>query len=166
MAKTPFNNIWLDKEILSVIFGIGILAFSVILLLYLIPNYIDVPPIIENPMMSPRWLPNILSWLLIGMSILLIAQAIFPSCKDFSGIKKNQRGPWLRFLIMVLSLLDYVFLFEKLGSVISGIIAITLLFLVHPIRNIWVYGLAIIIPITVSFLFTEIMGVPLPVFSF
>ncbi|NGO90865.1 MAG: tripartite tricarboxylate transporter TctB family protein, partial [Halomonas sp.] len=64
----------LIKDPWDVVTGVGMLGFSLLLLIYLVPNYIGQPPIMQNPMMSPRWLPNIVGWLLLVFSVLLILQ--------------------------------------------------------------------------------------------
>jgi putative tricarboxylic transport membrane protein len=67
---------------------------------------------------------------------------------------------------MLLALLVYAGLFELLGAVISGIIATLILFIAHPVRNVWSYSLAIVFPVGVTLLFTEVMNVPLPALPF
>ncbi|AXY44374.1 tripartite tricarboxylate transporter TctB family protein [Halomonas sp. JS92-SW72] len=80
--------------------------------------------------------------------------------------RRFERGPWLRFALMVLALVVYVGLFEMLGAIISGILATLILFVAHPVRTLWVYSLAVAFPVGVSLLFTEVMNVPLPMLPF
>ena len=125
------------KDIGDVIAGVVLLGFALVLVFYLVPNYINEPPILQNPMMSPRWLPTIVGWLILLFSIL-----------------------------MVVALVIYVALFETMGAVFCGILATLVLFVAHPVRTWWVYSLAFLFPIVVTFLFVEVMNVPLPIMPF
>ncbi|KHJ52591.1 hypothetical protein PZ78_00025 [Vreelandella venusta] len=156
----------LIKDPWDVVTGVGMLGFSLLLLIYLVPNYIGQPPIMQNPMMSPRWLPNIVGWLLLVFSVLLILQGFLVADNAEESGRRFERGPWLRFALMLLALLVYAGLFELLGAVISGIIATLILFIAHPVRNVWSYSLAIVFPVGVTLLFTEVMNVPLPALPF
>lgn len=150
------------KDPRDVVAGAVLLGFSLLLLFYLVPNYIGEPPILQNPMMSPRWLPTIVGWLILVFSVLLILKGLLASTDGEDDGRRFERGPWLRFALMVLSLVVYVGLFEALGAILSGILATCLLFIAHPVQTWWVYSLAIVFPVGVSLLFTEVMNVPLP----
>ncbi|TDA95388.1 tripartite tricarboxylate transporter TctB family protein [Halomonas marinisediminis] len=156
---SPIKDAW------DVIAGAMLLAFSLVLLFYLIPQHIGVPPVVQNPMMSPRWLPTIVGWLLLVFALLLMGQGFVMADSDDSG-RRFERGPWLRFALMGLALVVYVGLFELLGAILSGILATLLLFIAHPVRTWWVYSLAIAFPLGVTLLFTEVMNVPLPTLPF
>lgn len=74
-----------------------------------------------------------------------------------------EKGSTRRFVLMVLSLVIYVALFEVIGAVFCGILATLVLFVAHPVRTWWVYSLAFLFPIIVTLLFVEVMNVPLPI---
>lgn len=154
------------KDPRDVLAGLVLLGFSAVLVFYLVPNYIDEPPILQNPMMSPRWLPRIVGWLMLGFSVLLIIQGMFAENQSDDDGRCIEKGPWLRFALMSLALVVYVGLFELLGAVISGVLATLILFAAHPIRTWWVYSLAFIFPAAVAFLFVKVMNVPLPLMPF
>lgn len=154
------------KDPWDVVAGAVLLGFALLLLFYLIPHYVGEPAVMQNPMMSPRWLPTIVGWLLLVFSVLLILQGVLVADEDGDGGRRFERGPWLRFALMVLALVVYVGVFELLGAMLSGIFATLLLFLAHPVRTWWAYGLAVVFPVGVSLLFTEVMNVPLPMMSF
>ena len=63
---------------------------------------------------------------------------------------------------MVAALLTYVALFEAMGAVLTGILATLILFVAHPVRTWWAYGLAFVVPVAVTLLFVNVMNVPLP----
>lgn len=154
------------KDPRDVLAGLVLLGFSVVLIFYLVPNHINEPPILQNPMMSPRWLPRIVGWLMLGFSVLLIIQGMFAESKSDDDGRRIEKGPWLRFALMSLALVVYVGLFELLGAVISGVLATLILFAAHPVRTWWVYSLAFIFPVAVAFLFVKVMNVPLPLMPF
>ncbi|MCE0731901.1 tripartite tricarboxylate transporter TctB family protein [Halomonas sp. G15] len=162
MTKSHSTGGTLIKDPWDVVAGAVLLGFSLLLLFYLVPNYIGEPPILQNPMMSPRWLPTIVGWLLLVFSLLMMLQGVLVADDGEDSGRRFECGPWMRFALMVLALVVYVGLFEMLGAIISGILATLILFIAHPVRIWWVYGLAIAFPVGVSLLFTEVMNVPLP----
>lgn len=166
MLKSHSTGGTLIKDPWDVVAGVVLLGFALLLLFYLIPNYISQPPILQNPMMSPRWLPTIVGWLLLVFSLLLIIQGMLVADDGEDSGRRFERGPWRRFALMALALVVYVGLFELLGAIFSGILATLLLFIAHPVRTWWVYSLAIVFPVGVSLLFTEVMNVPLPMLPF
>lgn len=166
MTKFHSTGGTLIKDPWDVVARVMLLGFSLLLLFYLVPNYIGQPPIMQNPMMSPRWLPNIVGWLLLVFSVLMIIQGVLIADDAEDSGRRFERGPLLRFSLMALSLVVYAGLFEMLGAVISGILATLILFIAHPVRTWWVYGLAIVFLAGVTLLFTGVMNVPLPMWPF
>lgn len=166
MTKSHSTSGTLIKDSWDVVAGVILLGFALLLLFYLIPNYIGQPPIMQNPMMSPRWLPTIVGWLLLVFSLLMIVQGVLVADDAEDSGRRFERGAWLRFVLMVVALVVYAGLFEMLGAIISGILATLILFIAHPVRTLWVYGLAIVFPVGITLLFTEVMNVPLPMLPF
>lgn len=166
MLSSGLSNVKQIKDTLDVITGIVLLVVSLVLVLYLVPNYIGEPSILQNPMMSPRWLPNIVSWLMLAFSVLLIIQGVLVASDAENDERKIIKGPYRRFVIMLMALLIYVFLFESLGAILTGILATVLMFLAHPVRTWWAYGFAIAFPVGVTLLFVNVMNVPLPLMPF
>ncbi|MCG7576272.1 MULTISPECIES: tripartite tricarboxylate transporter TctB family protein [unclassified Halomonas] len=150
------------KDVNDVIAGGILLCFSLALVFYLVPNYINEPPILQNPMMSPRWLPGIVGWLIVLFSVLLILQGFLLDRRHEDDERQIEKGPTRRFVLMVAALLTYVALFEAMGAVFTGILATLILFLAHPVRTWWAYSLAFVFPIAVTLLFVNVMNVPLP----
>lgn len=154
------------RDPVDVMSGCVLMAASAILLFYLVPNYISEPPILQNPMMSPRWLPRIVGALMLGFSFLLIVQGILVDNTGKDDGRRIEKGSRLRFAMMVVALAVYVVLFEALGAVIAGILATLILFAAHPVRVWWVYSLAFVFPAAVAFIFVKVMNVPLPLMPF
>lgn len=151
------------KDPSDVIAGSILLGFSLVLVFYLVPNYINEPPILQNPMMSPRWLPGIVGWLILLFSILLIVQGFLLDRSGEEDERTIEKGTTQRFVLMVAALVIYVALFESMGAVFTGILATLVLFVAHPVRTWWAYSLAFVFPIAVTFIFVKVMNVPLPI---
>lgn len=154
------------KDMGDVIAGVVLLVFALVLVFYLVPNYINEPPILQNPMMSPQWLPRIVGWLIVLFSILLIGQGLLISGPSEDDERSIEKGSPRRFFMMIVALVIYVALFESMGAVFSGILATLVLFVAHPVRTWWVYSMAFLFPIVVALLFVEVMNVPLPMLPF
>lgn len=166
MSSSGLSNVKQIKDTLDVITGIVLLLISLVLAFYLVPNYIGEPSILQNPMMSPRWLPNIVSWLILAFSVLLIIQGVLVSSDAENDERKVVKGPYRRFIIMLIAFLVYVLFFESLGAILTGILATVLLFLAHPVRVWWAYGFALAFPVGVTLLFVNVMNVPLPLMPY
>ena len=103
MTKSHSTSGTLIKDSWDVVAGVILLGFALLLLFYLIPNYIGQPPIMQNPMMSPRWLPTIVGWLLLVFSLLMIVQGVLvaddaedsgrSSSAYFMGLQSSHRLP-------------------------------------------------------------------------
>ncbi len=136
------------------------LAAALVFLFYLVPNYIDEAPMVENPMQSPRWLPSVAGWLVAALSLALIAEGCLRP--PIPAAAAGERAPVQRPLLMLAGLAVYWLLFEPLGAIVAGILGTLLLFAAHPVRKPWLYLLAIALPWLVSLLFIHILNVPLP----
>ncbi|MGY2464258.1 tripartite tricarboxylate transporter TctB family protein [Vreelandella sulfidaeris] len=154
------------KDPRDVIAGVVLLCFSLVLVFYLVPNYINEPPILQNPMMSPQWLPRIVGWLILLFSVLLIFQGLLVAGNSEEDERAIKKGSPRRFVMMIVALAIYIALFESMGAVFCGILATLVLFIAHPVRTWWVYSMAFLFPIVVTFLFVEVMNVPLPIMPF
>ncbi len=136
------------------------LAAALVFLFYLVPNYIDEAPMVENPMQSPRWLPSVAGWLVAVLSLALIVEGCLRP--PIPAAAAGERAPVQRPLLMLAGLAVYWLLFEPLGAIVAGILGTLLLFAAHPVRKPWLYLLAIALPWLVSLLFIHILNVPLP----
>lgn len=149
---------WLNPNTLL---GVFWLLAALVFVLYLVPNHIDEAPMVDNPMQSPRWLPAVAGWLVAALALALILEGCLrpppPSAASADG-----RPPLLRWLPMCAALGVYWLAFEALGATLAGIAATVLLFVAHPVRRLWLYGLAVLLPWLLTLLFVELLNVPLP----
>ena len=136
------------------------LVAALLFLFFLVPNYIEEAPMVQNPMQSPRWLPSATGWLVALLSLALIIEGCL---RPPAQPTESEAGapPW-RWLLMLAGLAAYWLLFEPLGAIAAGILGTLLLFAAHPVRTPWLYLLAIALPWLVSLLFIHVLNVPLP----
>ncbi|WP_421683301.1 tripartite tricarboxylate transporter TctB family protein [Stutzerimonas urumqiensis] len=137
------------------------LLAALVFVLYLVPNHIDEAPMVENPMQSPRWLPSLAGWLIVALSVALIVDALTRPAPAASATVGERSGA-RRILLMLIALGTYWLLLEPLGAIATGILATLILFVAHPVRTPWLYGLAIALPWLVCLLFIHVLNVPLP----
>lgn len=145
----------------NVVIGLVIFVCSLFFVFYLVPNHIQEPPFLQNPMMSPRFLPGIVGWLTVVFSLLLAFDGVFGKVSTEQA-SQEENAPLLRWGAMVVALAIYLLCFEALGAIIAGILATIILFVAHPVRTWWLYTLAIVLPVLVAFIFIKVMNVPLP----
>ncbi|GAB2801589.1 hypothetical protein GCM10027040_31750 [Halomonas shantousis] len=146
---------------LNTLLGALLLFISIGFIFYLVPHYINEPPRLNNPMLSPRWLPAVTGWIVLGLSILLLLEGCLapPIPADRSG---QESAPRIRWVLLLAAFAVYVLCFELLGAMAAGIVATLVLFAAHPIRQPWIYLLGIVLPIAVTWLFIHLLNVPLP----
>jgi len=145
---------------LNTLLGAIWLLAALVFIFYLVPNYIEEPAMVDNPMQSPRWLPRVVGWLVGVLSLALIIEGCLrPPVRDEAP---DSGGPIWRWLVMLAGLGAYWLLFEPLGAIAAGILGTLLLFAAHPVRKPWLYLLAIALPWLVSLLFIHVLNVPLP----
>ena len=137
------------------------LAAALVFLFYLLPNFIEEAPMVDNPMQSPRWLPSVAGWLVAVLSLALIVEGCLRPPRQAPD-QASERAPAWRPVLMLAGLAVYWLLFEPLGAIVAGILGTVLLFIAHPVRKPWLYVLAIALPWLVSLLFIHVLNVPLP----
>lgn len=139
--------------------GLFMALLSLLFILYIGLEYIEEPGFVKNPIMSPRWLPMVMSWCVFILSLTLCFQEWLSSSKNIDPVSKDRS---IDVVILIAVLIGYVLAFERLGAVLTAIVACLILFALRARRSMTLYLLAMIIPIAVYFFFTELLNVPLP----
>lgn len=139
--------------------GLFMALLSLLFILYIGLEYIEEPGFVKNPIMSPRWLPMVMSWCVFILSLTLCFQEWLSSSKNIDPVSKERS---IDVVILIAVLIGYVLAFERLGAVLTAIVACLILFALRARRSMTLYLLAMIIPIAVYFFFTELLNVPLP----
>jgi|TARA_B110000908_G_scaffold28343_1_gene33310 putative tricarboxylic transport membrane protein len=143
----------------NMLVGLFMALLSLLFILYIGLEYIEEPGFVKNPIMSPRWLPMVMSWCVFILSLTLCFQEWLSSSKNIDPVSKERS---IDVVILIAVLIGYVLAFERLGAVLTAIVACLILFALRARRSMTLYLLAMIIPIAVYFFFTELLNVPLP----
>ncbi|MCW8886568.1 MAG: tripartite tricarboxylate transporter TctB family protein [Cellvibrionaceae bacterium] len=145
------------------ILGATFALVAILFLYYLVPNYIEEPGYLKNPMLSPRFIPLVAGWLVLTLSIVMLIEGLLRPPKHTASEELHSGIPKLRWALMMAACAIYMFLFEQLGAITCGIFASLFLFLASSVRHVWVYLLGFAFPVVVSLLFIHVLNVPLPV---
>ena len=144
------------------ILGLITAALATFFLSYLVPNYIEEPGHLSNPMLSPRFIPVVAGWLVLTLSFVMATEGFFRPPKHTKAEKLHIGIPKLRWILMLVACSIYMFLFEQLGAIFCGALACFSLFAASNLREMWVYILGLIFPIIITLLFIHLLNVPLP----
>ena len=141
--------------------GLGLVAFCLLLLIYLIPA--QVGPLTE----ADALMPSLVTGFILMLSILLTLQSVKRPGKGgrhVHGKDGERRSPWLGIGVVVVIMAAYAWLLDVTGFALTTMGAMTALFLAFGVRR-W-------FPITVITLgtlvglylcFDVLLGAPLPV---
>lgn len=136
-----------------------LLALLAIAVLVTVSQY---PPI-PGQNVGPSAFPGLIGILLLGCSLLLI----------WRGLRGEKRplvvfADWTRstthavnFLLVIASLLFYIFCSEFLGFIVTGIIILTALFYALGVRKALILPVAVIATLVIHTLFYKFLRVPL-----
>jgi putative tricarboxylic transport membrane protein len=108
-------------RIANLVSGVILIVFGVIMLVWIIPMQIEEGP---DEMMSPRLLPQMMIWLIMGLSVLLVASNLRINSKALEG------SPISLLELVALTKIGTVFavavsLFLTSGPLLAGIALIT-----------------------------------------
>lgn len=137
-----------------------LLALLAVAVLITVSQY---PPI-PGQNVGPSAFPGLVAILLLGCSLLLI----------WRGVRGERRrlvvlGDWtkstphmINFLLVIASLLFYIFCSEFLGFIITGTAILAVLFYVLGVRTLLILPTAIVATLVIHTVFYEFLRVPLP----
>ncbi|MGO2508331.1 MAG: tripartite tricarboxylate transporter TctB family protein [Vibrio hibernica] len=155
-AIRPMRKINVDS-----IIGLISTLVGLILIIFINPDFIQVPSHVANPLLSPNVLPNIIAGFLVLVGLVLIVHSLTDHQVKII-FEFDYSAHWLKKCLLILALLVYVFGFEAFGALISAVLATCLLFFAGGIRKPAIYLLAIAAPFLVCLFFEHIVNVPLP----
>lgn len=137
-----------------------LLALLAVAVLVTVSQY---PPI-PGQNVGPSAFPGLVSLLLLGCSLLLI----------WRGVRGERRalvvlGEWttstphaINFLLVIASLLFYIFCSEFLGFMITGAAILAVLFYALGVRMMLILPIAIVATLVIHTVFYKLLRVPLP----
>ncbi|MEE8302888.1 MAG: tripartite tricarboxylate transporter TctB family protein [Candidatus Tectomicrobia bacterium] len=153
--------------------GVGVLAFGGFVLAIAIPYGVSAPSNIRSIVLSPKFWPNIIGWVLVLLGLLFVAHQIFSSSgnSDSAGDKKDETvpttggsaAPWLRLLAMAALMAALVLAIPILGMVWATMVCFVLFaILVRSPRPVASLIVALVLPLALYGFFSHIAGVAVP----
>jgi len=158
---------WKKKINFNTILALFFILFSVTFYI-LIPYQIEKPKLFMGralDAMEPTVFPRLSIIFLFAMSVWYLIFSFYFTEENF--FKKLGARAYVKVLITLLIAFAFTQLFETLGFVLSGILAVSALTIFFGNRNIYVIGIVGIgAPVAVYFIFTRLLRVSLPEFPF
>jgi len=159
--KLKTRDVWL---------AIGVIGFGLFLLFFAIPNYVNSPSNIPNIVLSPKFWPTIIAWIIITLGALLLLSRFFvvasASSDDADGeeLTSDQRAwAWGRVITSGVIMVGLVIATPIIGMVLATGIAFALFALIvmspKPVTSIIV---AILLPLVLYAFFAHVAGVSVP----
>jgi putative tricarboxylic transport membrane protein len=137
-----------------------LLALLAVAILVTVSQY---PPI-PGQNVGPSAFPGVVGILLLGCSLLLIWRGLRGERMPLVAM-----GAWTRstphlinFLLVIASLLFYIFCSTFLGFIITGVLILAVLFYALGVRPVLVLPIAIIATLVIHTVFYKFLRVPLP----
>ena len=145
------------------VISLVMLVTSLAFLFYIVPEYIVEPRRLQSPLLSPLVLPQIMGWMVLLLSVLLLLSTLFGRERERSeSVTPLRELPVRQWLLPLLAFAAYYFGFEALGAPLCGVLATLLLFLSMSVKRISIYALGIVIPVAICLAFDYGLSVPLP----
>jgi len=155
--QARFNDVWI---------GGAISAFGAVVLLVLIPFGIVVPENIPARAITPAFWPKVIGWTLIAFGLLTALEGTLTRSKEAS-FDPSHHSDGLRGLRRIL--LSFILLYALTGAInwiglpiACGIVILVFGALFRERRPWLLLVIAILIPLTLYYFFTEVAGVPIP----
>ncbi|EKE76752.1 tripartite tricarboxylate transporter TctB family protein [Gallaecimonas xiamenensis] len=147
----------------DVVLGLIFLVAALVFLVKLVPDFIEQPGYMQHPLLSPRFLPSVMGWIVLVLSLGLVLGGLLKDAKAVAGQYPLLKGvPAAQYLCILVALALYGFGFEYLGAPLTGAAATVLLFAGLKVRHPLLYVLAVVFPLAVCWVFNHGLNVPLP----
>lgn len=148
----------------SVVLGVGIIAFAILLDIYLIPTWVITPENVSIVVLSPDFWPFIISSLLVIGGVLLLLQYIFVTRRvEPVDLKPVELGPSVRVALVAVLMVFYYLVMPWLGMVWSSVIAYLLFVAIIGFpRKVMAIIISIAMPLLLYGFFNHVAGVPIP----
>jgi hypothetical protein len=144
--------------------GVGALALSALLLLYLIPIWVSSPSNVRNIILSPRFWPYALTLFtaLTGLGLLFTARAQDDSATVNDAISDTGMG-LARLAAMAVLMLAIMWLLPRLGMVWTCMLAFAATaFLFRTRHPVTAIICAVVVPLALYAFFAHVAGVAIP----
>lgn len=166
-VKSHYDNLYL---------GFGTAVLFLFVSLWLIPNYIVLPSSVQMTGVSPSFWPEVISWGLVGLGLLLAgssllqirkARALAVQSGEVLGSSVAVPKVHLRSVGMACltigAMLAYYYLVDYLGMMMASIVALFGYTLVYgDTRLKFTVPVAVLVPVILYFFFVKVANIPLP----
>jgi len=158
--------------------GISITIIFALVYFYFIPLGIKVPSSVRLPMNSPAFFPKVVTLLLIGLGLLMIIQNLIPYFKEGKEAIKKEKEliekekteetfPLKKSIFKIGTAIIGLFVYYEAVKILGIFTASIIFFLVFTClygdsRYRIILPLAVILPLALSYFFTNVANVPLP----
>jgi|GEM_PF-1460592 len=142
--------------------GLWAAAVGVVLIVWLIPDYISVPPAAKfTPGPTPRTFPAVLAWVLIVSGIASLVIDLL--ARSSAQTEPAYRLDWKTALIITGLTVLYVVLFHWIGFTATTVIVLFgFLSLLSPMRLLPAVGVSLVVTLIIVLLFSTLLQIPLP----
>ncbi len=165
--KSHYNDFYL---------GLGTASIFLFVALWLIPDFITVPASVQMTGVSPSFWPEVVSWSLVGLGLLLAfsSYAQVRKAKERTlkaGAEPDRsaaipritlRSVWMTFLAIG-AMVAYYYLVSWLGMLVSSTVILfgyTLIYGDHDLKV--TIPVAVLVPVILYFFFVKVANIPLP----
>lgn len=150
--------------------GIGTMLFGIMLLIFAIPDYVSTPSNVPKIVLSPRFWPDIIAYLIILLGAVLTVSRIFGTVSPTTFEQSASTGefedpshPWLRLVGIAIVMVALIVAIPVLGMVWSSMIAfVAIALLVKTPKPVTAFIVAIILPLVLYAFFNHVAGVSVP----
>lgn len=149
--------------------GFLITIFSLLLIFYFIPNYIDSPAFVRKVVLSPVFWPTIIGWLMLIIGVgILISQYLNRNPEVLTKIKASYDDKpsksYGKLLVFVIFMIAYYLLIPVIGMVWSSCIAFIIfsIFISGTEHRKTAIIVGLILPLALYVFFYHVAGVNIP----
>lgn len=148
----------------SVVLGLGVIAFAILLDTYLIPTWVITPENVSIIVLSPDFWPFIIAALLLIGGVLLLLQYFFVTRRvQPVDLEPARLRPSVRVFLVGALMVFYYLVMPWLGMVWASVVAYLLFVgIIGFPRRISAIIISIALPVLLYGFFNHVAGVPIP----
>lgn len=145
--------------------GLLVFVFSLSLLLYFIPQYVDSPRTVRDVVLSPVFWPTVIAWIMLVIGVgMLIVQYLERGNKVAEDEHEKQKESCTRLLMFSAFLAGYYLLLPVLGMIWTSSLAFIVfsIFISGTEYRKTAVSVGILLPLALYVFFYHVAGVNIP----
>ncbi|WP_338603380.1 tripartite tricarboxylate transporter TctB family protein [Desulfoferula mesophila] len=140
--------------------GLAFLLFALLLIFWLIPNYVGDPLTQSHLKVRPGTLPDLIGYLLVFLSLLLIYQS--PRTSILVSRSEDKRFSWT-IVVFIASIFLFYFVSLLVGLLPSSMVIMFVLMRIYGYKKTWInVVIAVVLPIVLFVFFEKVAQVQIP----